>query len=79
VLFLGGADGRVRALSAKTGEELWGFDTQRSFDTVDKVPAKGGSMSSQGVTVAGGMVFAGSGYSVLGPTQAGNVLLAFGL
>jgi polyvinyl alcohol dehydrogenase (cytochrome) len=49
----------------------------RDFDTVNKVPAKGGAMGAPGATVAGGMVFVGSGYGVLGAIIPGNVLLAF--
>jgi hypothetical protein len=45
---------------------------------VNKVPAKGGAISSIGPTIAGGMVFIGSGYAVTG-SNSGNVLLAFGL
>ena len=50
----------------------------RPFETVNRVTAKGGSISAPGPTIAGGMVFVGSGYAVLGGTP-GNVLLAFGL
>jgi len=55
---------------------LWQFETDRTFDTVNQVPAHGGGFSSQGVAIAGGMLFAGSGYSVTS-THPGNVLLAF--
>jgi hypothetical protein len=34
-------------------------------------------MGSAGPTVAGGIVFMGSGYAVFSGEQAGNVLLAF--
>ena len=34
-------------------------------------------MGAPGVTVAGGMVFVGSGYTGLGNGRGGNVLLAF--
>jgi len=37
---------------------------------------RGGSMIAPGVTVAGGMVFVGSGYSAFGDNP-GNVILAF--
>jgi hypothetical protein len=46
--------------------------------TVNKVPSHGGAISSAGPTVAGGMLFVGSGYAVTG-ANSGNVLLAFGL
>jgi polyvinyl alcohol dehydrogenase (cytochrome) len=75
-VLLGGTDGTLRALASDTGKVLWRFDTARSFRTVNKVAAKGGSIVSAGPVIAQGMVFVGSGYSVLGGTP-GNVLLAF--
>ena len=44
---------------------------------MNRVKAKGGAMGSAGPTIAGGMVFVGSGYAVFTADQAGNVLLAF--
>ncbi|MGH8256316.1 MAG: PQQ-binding-like beta-propeller repeat protein [Steroidobacteraceae bacterium] len=79
IVFLGGSDGSIVAASAHDGRVLWSYDTDRSFDTVNKVPAHGGAMGSQGITVVGGMLFAGSGYSVgqSGAAHSGNVVLAF--
>jgi len=77
VVFTGGFDGRLDALSAGDGHVLWEFDTAREFITVNKISAKGGTMAAPGPTIAGGMVFAGSGYGVFGTDQPGNVLLAF--
>ena len=77
VLFAAGSDGRLWALSTTDGHPLWKFDTARAFDTVNSVPARGGSIMSAGPVVAGGMVFVGSGYGVVSETP-GNVLLAFG-
>jgi polyvinyl alcohol dehydrogenase (cytochrome) len=76
-LFVGGSNGRLHALATKDGTELWSFDTAQRFDTVNRVPAKGGSISAPGATVAGGMLFVGSGYSITSG-EPGNVLLAFG-
>jgi polyvinyl alcohol dehydrogenase (cytochrome) len=75
----GGWDGVLRAVSASSGKPLWSFDTDRSFDTVNGVAAKGGSMGGPGPTVAGGMLFVGSGYVGVNNGMPGNVLLAFGL
>lgn len=75
-VFIGGTDGKVHAVASADGKELWSFDTARDFDSVNKVPAKGGSIGSAGPTIAGGMVFIGSGYSVTSGIP-GNVLLAF--
>ncbi len=76
-VFIGGTDGKLHALASTDGKELWSFNTAQEFPTVNRVPAHGGSIGSIGPTVAGGMVFIGSGYSVASGTP-GNVLLAFG-
>ena len=80
IVFLGGSDGTIVAASTRDGRVLWSYDTDRPFDTVNRVPAHGGAMGSQGITVVGGMLFAGSGYSVgqSGAAHSGNVVLAFG-
>jgi polyvinyl alcohol dehydrogenase (cytochrome) len=75
-VFFGGTDGKLFAVSSQNGAPLWSFDTNRTFETVNKVPAKGGSISAPGATVAGGMVYVGSGYSTTSG-EPGNVLLAF--
>jgi polyvinyl alcohol dehydrogenase (cytochrome) len=79
VVFAGGQDGTLRAHAADTGQVVWSIDTLRDFPTVNRVPAKGGSMGAPGPTVAGGMLFVGSGYVGLGNGTPGNVLVAFGL
>ena len=58
--------------------DLWTFDTNRDFTTVNGVKANGGSIDGPGPVVVGGMVYvtAGNGGIVGSP---GNVLLAFGL
>jgi polyvinyl alcohol dehydrogenase (cytochrome) len=76
VVFSGSMDGHLRAYSTKDGAILWDFDTLHDFATVNSVKAHGGSMSGGGPTVAGGMMFVGSGYAALGG-MGGNVLLAF--
>jgi polyvinyl alcohol dehydrogenase (cytochrome) len=77
VVFAGSLDGNLRAYSARSGRVLWDYDTAREFSTVNRVRAHGGSLNGPGVVVAGGMVFANSGYSRFGEAP-GNVLLAFG-
>jgi len=76
-VFSAGWDGLLRAFEAETGTVLWEFDTQRDFDTVNGVAARGGSMGAPGPTIAGGMLFVGSGYIGVRNGAAGNVLLAF--
>ncbi len=79
VVLLGGSDGSIIAASTRDGQILWSYDSDRAFDTVNHVAAHGGAMGSQGITVVGGMLFAGSGYSVgqSGVAHSGNVVLAF--
>jgi polyvinyl alcohol dehydrogenase (cytochrome) len=76
VVFLAGSDGKLHALSTADGKVLWEYDTARPFETVNKVPAKGGAIASIGPSIVGGMLFIGSGYAVTG-SNSGNVLLAF--
>ena len=77
VVFNGGWDGVLRAFSTEDARELWSFDTAKAFDTVNGVPGKGGSMGAPGATVAGGMLFVGSGYIGTANGMPGNVILAF--
>src|SRR5207245_5819318 len=79
VVFLGGSDGKLHALAILDGHQLWEFDTDQEFTTVNKVPAKGGSISAAGPVVAGGVVVVGSGYYVPSGAKPGNGLLAFGV
>ncbi|MDE3198921.1 MAG: PQQ-binding-like beta-propeller repeat protein, partial [Acidobacteriota bacterium] len=77
VLFSGGMDGIVRAVSTGNGQSIWEFDTAKEFDTVNRVAAKGGSIGAGGPVVANGMLFVGSGYVGFQNGVPGNVLLAF--
>jgi polyvinyl alcohol dehydrogenase (cytochrome) len=77
-VFSGSMDGHIRAFSTADGKLLWDFDTQRDFDTINGVPARGGSLDGAGAVVVDGMVYVNSGYPRLGGAP-GNVLLAFGL
>jgi polyvinyl alcohol dehydrogenase (cytochrome) len=77
VVFSGGWDGVLRALSTDDGQVLWQFNTIQDFKTVNGVQAKGGSMGAPGPTIAAGMLFVGSGYIGVNNGLPGNVLLAF--
>ncbi|NIP96231.1 MAG: PQQ-binding-like beta-propeller repeat protein [Akkermansiaceae bacterium] len=76
VVFSASMDGHVRAYSPETGEVLWDYDTNRPFDTVNGVEARGGSVNGPGVTVVDGWLYVGTGYGLFG--MPGNALLAFG-
>jgi polyvinyl alcohol dehydrogenase (cytochrome) len=75
-VFSGSIDGHLRAYADSDGKIIWDFDTARDFDTVNQVPAHGGSLDVGGPIIAGGMVFVVSGYPGFG-AMPGNVLLAF--
>lgn len=77
-VFAGAMDGGIRAYSTRDGSIIWEYDTNREFQTVNGVPAKGASINGPGPAIAGGMVFVNSGYGALGG-RPGNVLLAFGV
>ena len=76
VVFSGSMDGHMRAFDTDNGAVIWDFDTKRDFDTVNGVPAAGGSIKGAGVTVVDGWVYFSSGYGLFG--MRGNVFLAFG-
>jgi polyvinyl alcohol dehydrogenase (cytochrome) len=76
-MFSAGLDGVLRAFSTSDGKLLWEYNTARDFETVNHVPARGGSMGAAGATAANGMVFVGSGYIGFQNGVPGNVLLAF--
>jgi len=75
-VFSGSMDGHVRAYSTADGSVLWDFDTVRSFDTVNGVPGRGGSLDGAGPAIAAGLVIVNSGYPH-GGGMPGNVVLAF--
>ncbi|PWT99778.1 MAG: cytochrome C oxidase Cbb3 [Terriglobia bacterium] len=76
VAFSGSVDGHLRAYSAVDGKVIWNFDTERTYQTINGVEARGGSIDGPGPAIAGGMLFATSGYVTAGGAP-GNVLLAF--
>jgi polyvinyl alcohol dehydrogenase (cytochrome) len=76
VVFSGSIDGHLRAYSTRDGSILWDFNTAREFETVNEVPARGGSIDAAGPVIADGLVLTNSGYA-LWRGLAGNVLLAF--
>jgi polyvinyl alcohol dehydrogenase (cytochrome) len=79
VLFFASSAGTLYAYSTDDGKAVWQFNTARTFQTVNGVPAQGGNIGSAGPVVADGMLLVPSGYSELGNGVRGNVLLAFGV
>ena len=78
VVFAGSHDGLLRAYATADGAVLWEQDTNGSWETVNAVPAEGGSINGPGAVVVDGMVYINSGYAIFGG-RPGNVLLAFGV
>lgn len=78
VVFAGGWDGVLHALSTADGHEIWQYATAHDYTTVNGVAAKGGSLGDPGAAIVGGMLYVGSGYIGTGNGMPGNVLLAFG-
>jgi polyvinyl alcohol dehydrogenase (cytochrome) len=78
VVWSGAADGHLRGYSSSNGKIVWDYDTAHEYPTVNGVSGRGGAMDVAGPVVAGGMLFAISGYPARGGLP-GNVLLAFGL
>jgi len=76
VVFSGSMDGHLRAFSTETGAPLWDVDTAKDYQTVNGLPAKGGSLDGPGPVIVGGMLYVNSGYGQFGG-MPGNVLLAF--
>jgi polyvinyl alcohol dehydrogenase (cytochrome) len=74
VVFSGSVDGHLRAFDTGTGSIIWDFDTVRTYETINGVPAHGGSLNVGGPAISGGAIFVNSGYVQNG--IPGNVLLA---
>jgi polyvinyl alcohol dehydrogenase (cytochrome) len=75
-IFAGAHNGRLLAYSSEDGSVLWKAETNRAFETVNGVEAKGGTIDSAGVVIAGGLVVVNSGYDKFGEIP-GNVLLVY--
>ena len=76
LIFAGSLDATMRIYAAKTGELLWDFDTLRSFDTINGVPASGGSIDSAGAVLIDNKFIVNSGYDKF-RLLPGNALLVF--
>lgn len=79
VVLEGSSNGRLFAVSAADGKQIWEFNTAQEFSTVNKVSAHGGAIAVSGAVVSGGMLFVSSGYAITSGASGGNVLLAFSL
>src|ERR1019366_7582441 len=69
---------KIDAFSAKDSSIVWEYDTNREFNTMNGVPAKGASINGPAPVVVDGMGYVSSGYGAVGD-RPGNVFLAFGM
>ena len=76
VILGGSLDGMLRAFSAETGDVLWSFNTNQTFEGVNGLEGEGGGIDSSGPVVSGRYVYATSGYDKFGQ-KGGNLLFAF--
>lgn len=72
----GSLDGRLFVIDAKSGQQIWQYDTLRDYQTLNGVAGKGGSIDAASIVALNGTVIVGSGYGMFGQAP-GNVLLAF--
>ena len=69
-------DGTLYVVDAKTGKQLWTTKTAMDYDGINGVKGKGGSIDSNSITAANGLLLVNSGYGMFGQA-GGNMLLAF--
>jgi len=74
IVFAGSNDAHIRAYSRTDGAIVWSFDTGRTVNAVNGVPARGGAMGRGGQTIAGGMLYVNAGAGI---GRSGNALMAF--
>jgi polyvinyl alcohol dehydrogenase (cytochrome) len=75
-VFSGSADGHLRAYSTKDGSLIWDVDTAKTYDAVNGVPAHGGTLGTEGPTIANGILYVNSGEGRFNGHR-GNALIAF--
>ncbi len=75
LVFAGSWDAHIRGYDAKDGKIVWDFDTAQSWDGVNGIKVKGGSMDMGGQTIADGMLLVNSGVTPI--QHPGNALLVF--
>ncbi|MCB2073397.1 MAG: PQQ-binding-like beta-propeller repeat protein [Novosphingobium sp.] len=77
LVLAGSNDGWIRIYDAATGEVLWEMDADREFETVNRLPARGGSVGGGVAPIAyKGKLIVPSGYG-FASKMPGNVLLVF--
>jgi polyvinyl alcohol dehydrogenase (cytochrome) len=78
LVFAGALDGKLLAIDARSGELLWSHDSLQEYESVNQVPARGGSYDAHGPMLADDLLIISSGYGTFGQ-KGGNALLVFQL
>jgi len=76
MIIVGSMNGAIEIISSYDGELLWSYNTAKEFQTINNIPANGGSIDSDGPILAGRHLVVTSGYDIYGQIT-GNVLLVF--
>jgi len=72
----GSLNGTLKAFDVSNGDIIWQFATNKSFETINGVPAHGGSLDNAGPVISHGYMALQSGYRYISQ-MPGNVLLVF--
>ena len=72
----GSLNGTLNAFDINNGKIIWQYETNRTFSTINGVPAHGGSLDNAGPVIAHGHMALQSGYRYISQ-MPGNVLLVF--
>ena len=75
-VFAGNLNGILYAISTKNGEPVWEFNTRKEFQSINLIPANGGTIDATGPVISEKMIYINSGYGGYGKLP-GNALIAF--
>ena len=76
IVVAGTIDGHLKIYRGTDGKLLWSHNTVVDVETVNQVPAKGGTIDAHGPMLAGNQLIVSSGYDSFGQ-WGGNTLLVF--
>jgi len=76
IIVAGTLDGHLKIYRGTDGKLLWSHNTVVNMETVNQVPAKGGTLDAHGPMLAGNQLIVSSGYGSFGQ-WGGNALLVF--
>jgi len=76
IVVAGTIDGHLKIYRGTDGELLWSHNTVVDVESVNQIPAKGGTLDAHGPMLAGNQLIVSSGYDSFGQ-WGGNALLVF--